>query len=208
LQWQGIDWEAGRIVVASPKTANHPGKGSRMVPLFPELRTILAEAFDIPPEGARYTVGGGYREAAATPSGWRNCNLRTQFGRIVKRAGSEPWPRLFHNLRASRETELAQEYPVHVATAWLGNTPRVALKHDLMPTEADYQRAAGGGDQAAQKTAHSGDDSAQKAAQPISASTRQERQETTEALDRKGFRPLLANAGETWQESLAERTGN
>ena len=118
-------------------------------------------------------VGGNHREAAAGPSGWRNCNLRTQFERIVKRAGLDPWPRLFHNLRASRETELAQAYPIHAVTAWLGNTPRVALKHYLMPTEADFQRAAGGGDQAAQKAAHSGDDSAQKAAQPISATTRQ-----------------------------------
>jgi hypothetical protein len=41
-------------------------------------------------------------------------------------------PRLFHNLRASRETELAQEYPLHVVTGWLGNTPKVALKHYLM----------------------------------------------------------------------------
>ena len=74
-----------------------------MVPLFPELRPILEEAFDLAPEGAVYVVER-YREASMGPKGWRNCNLRTQFERIINRAGVEPWPRLFHNLRASRET--------------------------------------------------------------------------------------------------------
>ena len=45
-------------------------------------------------------------------------------------------------MRASRETELAKEYPIHVVTSWLGNTPRIALKHYLQVTDADYQRAA------------------------------------------------------------------
>jgi hypothetical protein len=82
-------------------------------------------------------------KASNTPGGWRNCNLRTQFGRIIKRAGLEPWPRLFHALRASRETELAAEYPVHVVTAWLGNTPKIAMKHYLMTTESDFSKAIG-----------------------------------------------------------------
>jgi hypothetical protein len=54
-----------------------------------------------------YVVDGNHREAANTASGWRNCNLRTQFERIVKRTGLTPWPKLFHAMRASRETELA-----------------------------------------------------------------------------------------------------
>ena len=38
LRWQDIDWEAGRIVVTSPKTEHHAGKASRTIPLFAELR--------------------------------------------------------------------------------------------------------------------------------------------------------------------------
>ena len=171
LRWQDVDWEAGRIVVQSPKTEHHVGKASRTIPLFPELRPILSEAFDMAPEGAVYVVDGNHREAANTASGWRNCNLRTQFERIVKRAGLEPWPRLFHALRASRETELAKEYPIHVVTAWLGNTPRIAMKHYLQVTDADFERAArtpteGG--------AESGARSAQNAAQSGRAANRVE----------------------------------
>ncbi|MCC6493824.1 MAG: hypothetical protein IT424_12490 [Pirellulales bacterium] len=67
-----------------------------------------------------------YRETAITEQGWRSCNLRTQFGRLIKRAGLKPWPGLFHNLRSTPETELAAEYPIQVVTAWLANTPRMA----------------------------------------------------------------------------------
>ena len=145
LRWQDVDWEAGRVVVQSPKTEHHVGKANRTIPLFAELRPILAEAFDLAPEGAEYVVGGNYRLAAMTVRGWANCNLRTQFERIVKRAGLQPWPRLFHAMRASRETELAKQYPIHVVTSWLGNTPRIALKHYLQVVDADFERAAKGG---------------------------------------------------------------
>jgi hypothetical protein len=48
-------------------------------------------------------------------------------------------------MRASRETELAKDYPIHVVTAWLGNTPRIAMKHYLQVTDDDFERAAQGG---------------------------------------------------------------
>lgn len=54
LRWQDVDWEAGRIVVQSPKTEHDVGKANRTIPLFPELRPILAEAFDLAPDGGEY----------------------------------------------------------------------------------------------------------------------------------------------------------
>ena len=174
LRWQDVDWETERIVVPSPKTAHHPGKGNRTIPLFAELNPILSETFELAPEGAEYVVGGGYRKSANTPSGWRNCNLRTQFERLIKRAGLQPWPRLFHALRASRETELAHDYPLHVVTNWLGNTPRIALRHYLQVTDADFA-------QAARRGAECGAQVAQNAAQQAHAARRTHSQETTKA---------------------------
>jgi integrase len=98
LRWQDIDWVNDRIRVRSPKTEHHPGKESRTIPLFPELRPILEDARELADDGAEYVVGGNYREACQGPSGWRNVNLRTQFERILDRVGIDPWPRLFHNL--------------------------------------------------------------------------------------------------------------
>ena len=144
LKWADIDWENGRFRIHSPKTEHHPGKDTRVAPLFPELRAILEEAREAAAEGAVYVVSNdAYRAAADTPGGWRNCNLRTRFNRVIKRAGLEPWPRRFHALRASRETELVREHPIHVVTAWLGNTPQIALKHYLMVTDSDFSNAIG-----------------------------------------------------------------
>lgn len=58
-------------------------------------------------------------------------NLRTQLLRIIRRVGLEPWGRLFHNMQASRQTELTDEFPAHVVADWLGNTPEVADRHCL-----------------------------------------------------------------------------
>lgn len=51
---------------------------------------------------------------------------------------------LFHNQRSSRETELLKEFSVHVVRAWLGNAPRVALKHDARVTDNDFKKATRG----------------------------------------------------------------
>ena len=62
--------------------------------------------------------------------------------RILNRAGLAPWPKLFTSLRSTRLTELSEQYPVHVVTTWLGNSPPVAAKHYLQATEAYFERAA------------------------------------------------------------------
>jgi hypothetical protein len=46
LRWGDIDFEAGRFVVRSSKIEHHDGKGSRVVPMFPELRPYLQAALD------------------------------------------------------------------------------------------------------------------------------------------------------------------
>ena len=200
LKWEAINWAADRIRVDSPKTEHHAGKASREIPLFPELRAILTEAFEAAPEGAVYVVGGNYR-AAAQVRGWlAKLQLSDAFERIIRRAGLEPWPRLFHNLRASRETELAAEYPVHVVTAWLGNTPRIAMKHYLMVTEADFQKAVQNPVQLFTKAV-------QNPVQQPAANGRNGLQETTQAPGIPGLVPIIAFPCNTLQESLAERTG-
>jgi hypothetical protein len=83
-----------------------------------------------------------------------NANLRTTFTKIVRRAGEKPWPKLFHNLPASRETELAAEYPIHVVCEWIGYTAAIAAKHYLTVREEDYERATQGGAESGAQVAH------------------------------------------------------
>lgn len=137
LTWGDVDWERGRIRIPSPKTEHLAGGASREIPLFPELRPHLEAAFEQAEPGTVHVVTRA-RDAAV--------NLRTHLLRIIRRAALKPWPKPFHNLRASRETELAETYPIHVVCDWIGNTARIADKHYLQVTDDHFgtalQRAA------------------------------------------------------------------
>ena len=143
LKWSHIDWERDRMHIPEPKVEHHEGRGVRECPLFPELRTILEEAFEIYGESSEYVVDADeYRAAANTDAGWKNANLRTQFMKLLAKAGVEPWPRVFHSMRASRQTELVEAFPSHVVCSWLGNSEEVAKSHYLLVTDEHFQAAA------------------------------------------------------------------
>ena len=144
LRWEDIDWEMNRMSIPEPKVEHHEGRGVRSCPIFPELRSILDEAFEIFGDKSEYVVAAPqYRAAANTAMGWKNSNLRTEMTRLLRRAGVSGWPRLFHSMRASRQTELQREFPLHVVCSWLGNSPRIAQQSYLLVTEDDFARAAG-----------------------------------------------------------------
>jgi hypothetical protein len=130
--------------IPEPKVEHHEGRGIRSCPIFPELRPILDEAFEIFGDKSEYVVAAPqYRAAANTAMGWKNANLRSEMTRLLRRAGVSGWPRLFHSMRASRQTELQREFPLHVVCSWLGNSPRIAQQSYLLVTEDDFARAAG-----------------------------------------------------------------
>jgi hypothetical protein len=110
--------------------------------------------------------------------------------KIVRRAGLQPWPRLFHNLRASRETELVEKYPVQVVTGWLGNTPSVAMRHYLMTTQQHFDAALRDGEPLAD---HRDEKVAQKAAQQAHVVTRNEPQPASVAHEKTPVLPGFAS---------------
>lgn len=127
LRWGDVLWDKSRFVVDSQKT------GLRVVPIFGELRPLLEQAFDEAEPGAEHIIGRT-RDSST--------NLRTTMQKIIRRAGLSPWPKLFQNLRATRATELADEFPSHVATAWLGHSERIADKHYRQVTDDHFDRAS------------------------------------------------------------------
>ena len=154
LRWTDIDWANYRFVVSSSKTEHHEGHESRVVPIFPELLPHLREAFEQADEGSEYCITR-YRNDTS--------NLRTQLQRIIRKAGLESWPKLWQNLRSTRETELADQFPSHVASAWIGNSVAVAVKHYLQVTDDHFRMAA---QNAAQKP-HEGSRNDTKTQTPI-----------------------------------------
>lgn len=162
MKWECIDWERERIRVLSPKTEHYKDGESRTIPIFPELRPYLEQVWEEAEPGAEYVITR-YRTA--------NSNLRTQLLRIIQRAGLKPWPKLFHNLRATRETELAQTFPLHVVCDWIGNSQPVAAKYYLRVTDKDFSNAT--------KPAVDNSKAAQNPAQQMHVSTRNESHEQT-----------------------------
>ena len=165
LEWRHIDFKAGRIQVTSPKTEGYVGKASREIPISPSLRPFLEEAFELAAPGQSHVVGGDHLAKAKGPHGWMNCNLRTHLLRLLKRAGLEPWPRLFRNLRSSCTTELLEKSPGHVVAAWSGHSAAIMLKHYAQVTDEHFERVIGGNE----SSAKSGADVVQKAVQQVIA---------------------------------------
>jgi len=123
LRWEDVNWERERLTITSPKTEHHEGQESRVIPLFSEIRPYLDKAFEEAEDGEIYVISQRGPRSAAT-------NLRTQFTRIIKRAGYKPWPKLFHNLRATRQTELIQSgIDPQAVCSVIGNSIRVMSEH-------------------------------------------------------------------------------
>lgn len=146
LTWDHVDWARSRLKVPSPKTAVH-GKPFRWVPILPEVRPHLDRLFEEAAEGATY-IFARLRERgsvqAAERGFWGNMNLRQQFMELIEKAGFKVWPKLFHNLRASAQTDLTGRFALHVVCDWLGNTQAVAAAHYLQTTDAHFEDAIRG----------------------------------------------------------------
>ena len=102
-------------------------KATRLVPIFPELRPYLEEAWEQAEEGAEFVV-----------SSRGDDTLGTGMERIIRNAGLEPWPKLFQNCRATRATELvAAGWPEYKVCKWLGHTEVIARRHYWQVTDDD-----------------------------------------------------------------------
>lgn len=188
LKWGDVDFDKGLIHVTCPKLAHNENFASRVIPLFTELRKPLLDLFTEAEPGAEYVIAHNRLPC---------CNLNPQLRRIIKRAGLTPWPRTFHNLRASRESELLREYDLPTVCKWMGHSPAVAARHyaTSIDLDADFRRAAGldADDKAQQKAQQNAQE------QGVDKATQEPTSEGVEnekALETKGFDgslPVVAN---------------
>ena len=180
MMWEDVDFGKGRMLIRSSKTEHHEGKGTRVMPIFPESIPHLEAVWDAADVGTVHVINR-YRH--------NNANLRTQLGRILRVAKVKPWPKLFQNLRASRATELAAEHPSHVAAAWLGHSTIVAAKHYWQVTDADFEKATKGEGSTEEKALH-------KALQSVHVESRFDSQSATVSHEQTYFFPEFASPRE------------
>ncbi len=133
LAWADVDWEQQRILIRSPKTERYEGRETRWIPVFPELVPLLLVRRD----------EAGAEDTLVLPmlKGRTDAALRKPLQKAIERAGLVVWPKLWVNLRSTRETELAESFPMHVVCQWIGNTQAIAAKHYLQVTDDHFAQA-------------------------------------------------------------------
>lgn len=135
MQWKHIDCDRRRIEIQAVKTETQ-GKPTREIPLFPELVPFLKAlhdgAADDSPEIFLFNSLKQFTDA----------NLRKQMAGAVRKAGFAVWPRIFRNLRSSRQTELEERFPRKTVCSWMGNSEQVADQHYLQVRDEHFERAA------------------------------------------------------------------
>ncbi|WP_145267267.1 tyrosine-type recombinase/integrase [Calycomorphotria hydatis] len=136
LRWSDVNWEKNTIRITSPKTEHHEGRGARVIPIFKELRPYLEDVW-------REGVSSDPRDPIVQSYRCPQVNLNALLRKHMVRAGIKLWPRLFHNMRATRQTEVNREFNSFLACKWIGNTETVAREHYLQVTEYDILKAAG-----------------------------------------------------------------
>ena len=211
LKWEHVDFAAGRMTVSSPKTEQHEGRAYRVVPIFAELRPFLEDAYELAEDGEVFVVGGKqgatYRAASQGKNGWVNCNLRTTFEKIVRRANLIQWPRLFHNMRASCETDLMQDHGIHVVTAWLGNTPKIALQHYLQTLDRDFEKAIRGNKKSGAESGARKDELGQNAGQSATAGNSLKTTEAPDTVENVGSGRFVTSRADLSPLRKAPRVG-
>jgi len=174
LRLDDIVWDRVRFLVHAPKTECYDGKATRWVPIFGELRPYLVEAWELAKPGQEYFILRGRENSGAY--------FRTMFMKIIRRAGLDVWPKLWQNLRSTRQTELEDRFKEYMVCAWLGNSAQVARKHYLQITDEHFEQAANG-------AAESSAVALQKAVQQPAADQNEDMEGVVESQENKANEP-------------------
>ena len=206
LKWEHIHLgdntknDPSYMMVRNEKTMHHSSVSEyRKVPLFPELAPFIQEAWDMSKPGAVYVISDNEVIDSARNEP-RKLNMRSRFTKAIKRAGMEQWPKLFQNLRSSRQTELCAVHQPYLVCRWMGNTEAIAINHYLQETGQHLAQACTipTANPTAELGAHTGADTAVMSPQPPS--------QKSAALENKAF-PIIDLHGQSQEMPLVGDEG-
>lgn len=127
LRWEDIDLREGTMRISSVKTMHHQGHEERYIPIFHQARAIIEKM---------------HKGQGDITSGMLSTNtLRKRLLDLCKKAGVKPWKKLWHNMRASCETDLMSDHDSHVVAKWLGHSMAIAEKHYLTVPPKELEKA-------------------------------------------------------------------
>jgi integrase len=139
LGWCDYDPARQTLRILSSKTEHHDGGAERVVPVVPDLDTLIGDAWAVSSDYDAHCPA--HSSSSFMLPRLRGRTLVTQAEKIIEKAGVPRWGKLFQNLRSSCQTDLEERFPSHVVCSWLGNSPAVARKHYLQVTDAHFEAA-------------------------------------------------------------------
>lgn len=132
LEWADVNWKDGTLAIHPEGGRETTKQRYRVVPMDPELARLMLECHERATEG----------RAAMVPQN----NVFRQATAIIKRAGLPAYPKPFHALRKSLETDWLGRYPVMTVCKMLGHAPTVAAKHYHQVHDSEIKAITGGVD--------------------------------------------------------------
>jgi integrase len=137
LTWNAINWDAGVLIVQSPKTEAHDGKDRREVPIFAPVKPLLLAAWEAAPK---------LTELMFPRHQTTGQSITSRLESLCRKAGEPLWPKPFVNLRASGEHDaLEAGHNINRVAAWWGHSAEIALKHYNRVAKDRETRKAGCG---------------------------------------------------------------
>jgi len=147
MTWADI--QPDRITIKIPKktSCSQQERGefaTRLIPCFPEIRRAV-EAYRQEVTKCLGRNPAGIEKVFPNLVLTESCStlLRKELTGILKRSSLPVWPKLFQNLRATRDSELQRMgYPCATVCKWLGHTQKVSEKNYFQVPDFDYPTAS------------------------------------------------------------------
>lgn len=140
LRRSNFDLANDRVIIEDTKRTYRQSRDpprTRKLPLFTGLRPYLTPMLNRPGGPQDYllpTIGGQDPKQIGSM-------LRQRVYRAIDRLGMEPWPRVFHSVRATRQTQLKELFGEKVACDWIGNSKDVFRRHYELIDDEIFTRA-------------------------------------------------------------------
>ncbi len=140
LRRSNIDIAGDRFIIDDSKRSHRQSRGPpkiRTLPLFSGLRPYVMALLDQPGKPTDYllpTVGGQNAQRIGSM-------LRQRVYRALDKLGIPRWPKVFHSPRATRQTQLKDQFGEKAACDWIGNSPDVSRRNYELIDGETFARA-------------------------------------------------------------------
>lgn len=129
ITWDDVDREADKIRIRSPKQKRHAGRHERWIPIWPEILPYLDIAWGQAQPGQVHVIRQYRSSSTSAHSGmFRRACVRCG---LTESVDEKPWPKLWINMRSTRDTELLQrpEFTTSVVDYWMNHDRKISKAH-------------------------------------------------------------------------------